>query len=296
MAGKIPVVISASRRTDIPAFYMDDFMRQVNQGYFEAINPFNQKKRRVSSMPGDVHTLVFWSKNFGSFLEKGYGDDLENRGYHLFFNFTLNSESPLLEPMMPPLCQRLDQMDALCRRFGPASVVWRFDPICFYTRDDGAIQNNLADFSVIADKAAACGIKRCITSFVDLYPKIRQRTAHVKEFAFVEPDIGEKTGVVLELEAILLRRNIRLFLCCEKEVLSHLPETSTVKNASCISGHLLLELFGGRLSLKKDYGQRIQNGCGCGTSVDIGSYALQPCGHQCLYCYANPGRTRKDGK
>jgi hypothetical protein len=296
MEERSPTVISASRRTDIPAFYMDDFMRRVDRGYFEVINPYNQKKREVSAKPGDVHTLVFWSKNYGPFLDKGYGDELKSRGYHLFFNFTLNSETRLLEPMMPSLDHRLEQMEALCSRFGPASVVWRFDPICFYTGKDGGIKNNLADFSIIADKAEAWGIKRCITSFLDIYPKIKQRTAHMPGFAFVDPDMTEKISVVLKLESCLIEKNMELFLCCEKEVMDLLPEISTVKSASCVPNFLLMEMFGGKLSLQKDYGQRIKNGCGCRTSVDIGSYKREPCGHHCLYCYANPGWPRKAGK
>ncbi|MBW1644635.1 MAG: DUF1848 family protein [Deltaproteobacteria bacterium] len=57
--------------------------------------------------------MVFWSKNFRPFIENGYGDKLKKRGYNLFFNFTINSYSPLLEPNLPSLADRLDQLEML---------------------------------------------------------------------------------------------------------------------------------------------------------------------------------------
>jgi hypothetical protein len=101
------IVLSASRRTDVPAFYMDWFMRSIEQGFFEVTNPYNRRKSIVAATPDKVHTIVFWSKNFARFLDHHYGDFLQRQGYHLFFNFTINSENPLLEPHVPPLQQRL---------------------------------------------------------------------------------------------------------------------------------------------------------------------------------------------
>ena len=156
-------ILSVSRRTDIPAFYMPWFMDQVHRECIEVINPFNQQVRRVAVSPATVHTMVFWSKNFGPFLDGGYGEQLQVLGYHLFFNFTVNSQLPILEPGVPDLARRLGQLRELCRRFGGAAVQWRFDPICHYTVGTGGIQNNLADFETIAAVAGDCGIDLCIT-------------------------------------------------------------------------------------------------------------------------------------
>jgi hypothetical protein len=84
------IVISASRRTDIPAFYMPWFMEQISKGVFEVVNPFNQHVSVVPAMADRVHTIVFWSKNFGPFIDHGYDQQLLELGYHLFFNFTIN--------------------------------------------------------------------------------------------------------------------------------------------------------------------------------------------------------------
>ena len=103
------IVVSASRRTDIPAFYMKWFMVQIEKGRFDVPNPFNQRVFSICVRPDVVHTIVFWSKNFGPFIEGRYADRLEKIGYPLFFNFTINSGSSLLEPNILPLEKRLDQ-------------------------------------------------------------------------------------------------------------------------------------------------------------------------------------------
>jgi len=289
------IVISASRRTDIPAFYMEWFMDRIEKGYFEVTNPFNRKVSIVDARQEKVHTLVFWSKNFGPFLYGEFGDMLKRAGYNLFFNFTVNSDSALLEPNVPPLAERLDQMESLCRLFGSHSVTWRFDPICFYRSADGGIQDNLNDFSHIADRAFTCGIRRCITSFMDNYAKIQKRIAAISGFSFLDPPVAQKKEVVLSMEKDLGFRQIRLETCCEKELLESLPEYSSVARSSCIPNDLLVKMYGGRLSLKRDAGQRVKNGCGCKVSVDIGSYHLHPCYHNCLFCYANPAVRQNRG-
>jgi hypothetical protein len=282
------IVISASRRTDIPAFYMPWFMEQVGKGFFEVVNPFNQHVSVVPATPNKVHTIVFWSKNFGPFIDQGYGRQFLKLGYHLFFNFSINSDNPHLEPQVPPLNQRLSQLEYLSSHYGPDTVNWRFDPICFYRKGPGALQDNLNDFSVIADRAAKLNISRCITSFMDHYPKIRRRLLSRPGFEFVDPPLPQKVKTILEMETQLAALNIRLFTCCEKDLIQALPAASTVTPSSCIPSDLLMELYPGRLSLRRDTGQRVKAGCGCKVSVDIGSYRLQPCYHNCLFCYANP--------
>jgi hypothetical protein len=281
-------VISASRRTDIPAFYMPWFMDQISKGVFEVINPFNQRVSVVPATPDDVHTIVFWSKDFERFIDRGYGQQLLKLGYHLFFNFTINSEIPDLEPHVPPLNDRLGQLENLVRDYGPGAVNWRFDPICFYKKGQGPLRDNLSHFQEIAEKAGECGISRCITSFMDYYPKIRRRLSFRPGFEFIDPPLSEKVKIIVDMEIRLAAINIRLFTCCEKDIIQSLPATSSVTPSACIPNDLLMELYSGRLSLKKDTGQRVKAGCGCKVSVDIGSYRQQPCYHNCLFCYANP--------
>jgi hypothetical protein len=283
-----PTVISASRRTDIPAFYMPWFMAGIARGFFTVENPFNHCLRRVPAGAEEVHTIVFWSKNFGPFLAGGYGQTLRRLGYGLYFNFTLNSTDRLLEPRVPPLEDRLEQMDALAQAFGPAAVAWRFDPICFYRDNGDVLCDNLADFGRIAQRAGALGITRCITSFRDDYAKIARRTAHLPGMAFWDPPTARKIALLLELEKSLTPRGIHLETCCESQVMAALPPAARISPASCIPGALLMGLYGGRVSGRKDGGQRVKKGCSCSLSSDIGDYRRQPCFHNCLYCYAQP--------
>jgi hypothetical protein len=288
MTSNTKIVISASRRTDIPAFYMPWFMEQIEKGVFEVVNPYNRQISYIPATPAKVHTIVFWSKNFGPFIKEGYGNKLQAKGFNLFFNFSVNSNSPLLEPHVPPLNNRLEQLKHLSDRFGAEAVNWRFDPICFYKTGGGVIQDNMDDFKRIAGKAAECGIRRCITSFMDDYPKIKRRIASIPNFSFFDPPMETKKEIILKMEQMLGTQKIDLQTCCEKELLEALPKGTTITQSSCIPNDLLVKLFGDGLSLKRDTGQRVKGGCGCKVSVDIGSYHQHPCYHNCLFCYANP--------
>lgn len=283
-----PIVISASRRSDIPAFYMDWFMGRIAKGVFELVNPYNRTKKVVAAGPSDVHSIVFWSKNFGPFLEGGFGQRLNDLGYQLFFNFTVNSSDARLEPNLPPLRDRLEQLDRLSRLFSAKAVNWRFDPICFYTPPKGGPTNNLADFETIAQAAAGCGVTRCITSFMDHYPKIEKRIKTIPGFHFNDPSNNQKQTILLKMEKYVRDLGIDLYTCCEKDVLGVLPAGTTIKPSACIDHGLLVDLYGGRLSRKKDAGQRRSAGCGCDASLDVGIYHKHPCPHSCLFCYANP--------
>jgi len=147
MKSSLPIVISASRRTDIPAFYMEWFMDRIEKGSFDVINPYNHHISVVPATCENVHSIVFWSKNFRPFIENSYGDKLKKRGYNLFFNFTINSYLPLLEPNLPSLADRLDQLESLCSRFNSNTINWRFDPICFYKTRGNQLMDNLPIFT-----------------------------------------------------------------------------------------------------------------------------------------------------
>jgi hypothetical protein len=124
-------ILSASRRTDIPGFYMDWFMERIRIGFFEVKNPYTRITRKVEASKDSVHSIVFWSKNYDAFIHTGAGEKLKRLGFNLYFNFTINSESPLLEKSIPPLSQRLNQLKQLASLFGPRNIAWRFDPVCF---------------------------------------------------------------------------------------------------------------------------------------------------------------------
>jgi hypothetical protein len=284
----LKMVISASRRTDIPAFYMPWFMECLQKGRFKVVNPFNNRAKIVTAGPDQVHSIVFWSKDFGPFIEGDYGMRLEEMGYDLFFNFTINSAIPLLEPAVPALDKRIEQLNELSKRVSPRAINWRFDPLSFFGTGDGIQADNLGDFSCIATAAHDAGIERCVTSFMDYYPKIKRRVKKMEGFTFYDPPIEKKIDILYQMQETLMPLGIELQVCCERALLEQLPDDLPVKASSCVPNKLLAELYGKGLSTRKDAGQRVKAGCGCGVSVDIGSYRDHPCYHKCLYCYARP--------
>ena len=281
-------VLSASRRSDIPAFYMPWFMAGIRRGVFTVPHPYTARPATIAADVDSVHSIVFWSKDYGPFLAGGYGRRLVDMGYHLFFNFTVNSPDPLLEPGVPPLPARLRQIRELTRLVPPAAVQWRFDPVVVYRHPGGAVTDNTGAFEAIAAVAAACGVRRCITSFMDHYPKVSRRWRGHPGAAFLEPPSEEKIAILRRMTGILAALDIDLYACCEKDLLADLPPDVPVAPAACIPADLLVAIYGGRLSMARDQGQRRSAGCGCRVARDIGSYTDHPCYHNCRFCYANP--------
>jgi hypothetical protein len=286
-------VISASRRTDIPAWYTPWFMDGIHRGQVQVINPFNRIGRAVDLRPEAVHSIVLWSKNFGPFLDAGAHTELDRMGYRLLFNFTVNAPNPVLEPNIPGLGFRLDQVRTLCRSFCPEQINWRFDPISFYEHN-GVPMNTLEGFSALARAMADMGIRRCITSFYDPYRKVagrirRMAAAGGPVVRFADPGMDTRQQVIRKMADLLAGLGIRLFLCCEAALAESLAGTENLSASACIDGHLLQDLFGGAPVKARDSGQRRDKGCQCTRSIDIGSYDLHPCPHNCLFCYARTG-------
>ncbi len=270
-------------------------MDRIRQGEFHVKNPFNHKVRHVDARPKAVHSIVFWSKNLGPFLSLGADRELEKRGYPLFFNLTLNSESKLLEPALPPLARRLAHARTICDRFGPETLAWRFDPICFFSVDKGQRQHNLEAFPPLADTLAGMGVKSCTTSFYGPYAKVNTRIRFLERrgqrpVEFIHVGFEERLDILCRMAGQLSQRGMELQLCCQPDLTAALEkEGIRAAPGRCIDGHRLKALFGGHPERRRDYGQRSKQGCTCTRSVDIGSYQDHPCHHNCLFCYAHTG-------
>jgi hypothetical protein len=264
------------------------FMDCIDRGLFEVTNPYNRRKSTIPATPDKVHSIVFWSKNFGPFLGRNDGATLTRKGYRLFFNFTINSPNKKLEPMIPSLEERLSQLAQLVKAFGPECIQWRFDPICFFKTPEGDEGTNLGSFQTIARRAADMGIRTCVTSFVDLYRKVALRSKRLAGLKLFDPPITRKVETITSLANQLAPTGMVLKLCCEKQVLNAIPTDVPVTASACIPGDQLKALYGPDLSLSRDRGQRAKSGCQCSLSKDIGCYTRHPCSHNCLFCYANP--------
>lgn len=285
-------ILSASRRTDIPGYYMPWFMKCINREEFTVINPFNQKSRVVTATPDTVHTIVFWSKNFGPFLALNAHRILAEKGFNLFFNFTVNAENPVLEPGIPDLAARLKQAADLSKDLTPLQIAWRFDPICFYDINNRPC-TNLEGFKTIARTLSDLGVTRCVTSFYDPYGKVDRRIRRLTRrggpsIRFTQPQPEKKQAVIRKMARFLASMSMDLCLCCEKSVMQAVADIPNIHPSACIDGRRYRDLFGGTPDTAGDYGQRRKQGCNCTRSIDVGSYQAHPCPHNCLFCYASP--------
>lgn len=267
-------VISASRRTDMPAWYLDRLIGFTRQGYAEVANPYSGKTSKVDLAPEHVHTLVLWSKNFGPFLRE---KDIFNV-YSLYFLFTIN-DLPGYEPSMQPLPERIRQLCELAASYGPERIAWRFDPVICTTN---GFVSTVESYRAIGSQVAKAGVKRSIFSFLDLYGKVKRRNERIK-LNLVDPSDHVRVRFAGELARAAGNLGLELESCSEE-----LSPIDGIKPSACIDGRLLSLLSGSSIpaSVEKDPGQR--PACNCTVSRDIGSYQDMPCPSGCVYCYANP--------
>ncbi len=273
-------VLGASRRTDLPAFYYDWLQEALAAGRAELINFFNGQKYTVDLRPESIHSIVLWSRDYSRFLsEPGL---LKN--YPLFFQFTLTGLPGAIEPHSPSAEKALAQMGELAKKYSPAHINWRFDPLFFLDSGRSTLEKageeRLAIFEKLCRPLAETGIQRCTISFAQMYSSVRKRLEKHGIRCF-EPPVEFQRDLALRLAGIAERFGMKLYACCQ----SQLEGVPGVLKSSCINGPFLEELFGGRASHARDTAQRKE--CGCTRSLDIGSY-FQLCGHGCLYCYARP--------
>ncbi len=264
-------VISASRRTDIPAFYMRWFMNRLREGRACVPNPFGGQVQTVSLRPEDVHSIVFWSKHYGPLLP--HIDELEARGYPFYCHYTITGAPRLLEPHVPDWGYSAEVLRSLAARIGPRRVQWRFDPIVFTDRLGPAFY--LERFEQIA-AALRGATTRCYFSFASFYGKA-QRHLQAAGVHYIDPPLDIKRRLVRGMADLADAYGITLHACCQDALLSE-----RVHKAHCVDADLLAELFPDRPL--RAAARPTREECGCFASRDLGTY--DTCGYGCLYCYA----------
>lgn len=287
-----PVIVSASRSTDIPAFYSEWLMERLRAGYCNWVNPFNREVFRVSFE--DARMIVFWSKNPKPMI--GRLDDLEGMGFcNYYFQFTLNDYvREGLEPNVPPVEDRLETFKALAKRIGKERVIWRYDPL---------ILSGDLSVDVLLERIARIGkelrgsIEKLVFSFADVQA-YRKVVKNLEGTTCREFTTAEKIEFAKGLCEINLDLGLEMATCAEDIDLS----AYGIKHNKCVDDDLMMRLFNTDSKLmefigaeydmidgwsikksKKDKGQR--KACGCVISKDIGMY--NTCPHLCKYCYAN---------
>lgn len=315
MSIQSPYIISASRSTDIPAFYMDWFINRLKAGYSVWTNPFNNQRTTISYE--NCRFIVFWSKNPKSLLD--YQQFFKERDIHLYIQYTLNDYvDDNLELNVPSVEERVETFKKLIDMYGQYSVVWRFDPL---------ILTDTITQDVLITKIQRIGnllrgyTDKLVFSFCDIehYPKVKRNLINynVPYREWTKEDMFEFANKLSSLN-ISENWNYTLATCAEA---ANLSEFGIIKNKcvddelitkiaytdSILMKHLGIEIhniqnnilgepdvsdnaillidnkYALRTKSNRDSGQRLL--CGCISSKDIGEY--NTCIHQCKYCYAN---------
>lgn len=278
-----PVIVSASRATDIPAFYADWFFERLKRGYSAWTNPFNGVKTYVSYT--NTKFIVFWSKNPRPLL--GHLDCLTERNIGCYIQYTLNDyEKEGLEKGVPPLSQRIETFRMLVDKIGKGRVIWRFDPMIL--TDEISISDLLEKVRSIGDQLKDY-TEKLVFSFADItsYRKVKSNLEK-NGINYIEWDEASMNEFASKLSEMNRERrwNFDLATCAEHIDLSEYG----IGHNRCIDHELICRIAPNDATLqnylynaKTDSGQR--KDCGCIISKDIGAY--NTCPHGCLYCYAN---------
>ena len=272
------MIISASRRTDIPAFYGEWLLNRLRAGEVLVRNPMQSKQvSRILLTSQTVDALVFWTKNPENFLP--CLPEIDTLGYSYYFLFTLTPYDATLEPGVPEKGRIVEVFRRLSRLIGPERVVWRYDPVVLTDRCTPSW--HVEEFGRLAGELSGY-TERCIISFLDDYRKIRGR---MRNTGYILPDkamMGELAGRFADIGG---KRNMKLFTCSQDVDLS----CHGILHSRCIDADLVEHISGRRLLRVKKAGSQ-RHACGCVVSRDIGSY--NTCTHGCLYCYAVSSQTQ----
>ena len=262
------MILSASRRTDIPCYYAEWFFNRIRAGYVLTRNPMNHAQLfRVPLTPDIVDCIVFWTKDAQNMIP--YLSTLDERGYRYCFQFTLTPYGHDLEPGLRDKAAIQETFCTLSEKIGHERVLWRYDPIVL--NDIYDISYRLEQFQIMC-RALAPYTCRVTVSFVDLYPKLR--TSLIRPITSAEIEILSH-----HLSGIAQAYGLDICACCESRDLT----SYGIRPAACVDRALLSSICGEPLDIPRDANQR--PGCGCAASIDIGAYDTCPNG--CVYCYAN---------
>ena len=272
------MILSVSRRTDIPNYYADWFLNRIDEGFLYVRNPMNPRQiSRIELSPEVVDCIVFWTKNPARLMEK-----LEHlREYAYYFQFTLTGYGPDIEPNIPDKGEKIiPAFQELSRRIGKEKVIWRYDPI--FINEKYTETYHAEAFQQIAGSLAGYA-EKVVISFVDLYAKTRRNTkgAGVRKLSR-----DEILRLAAELHRIAQKYGLEMETCAEPMELRKLG----ISHGSCIDRKLVERIIGCRLTGSKDKNQR--EACGCFESVEVGTY--DTCLSGCKYCYANFNHERAE--
>ena len=273
------MIVSASYRTDIPAFYTGWFLNRLRAGRCDVANPYGGASYRVALTPEAVDGFVFWTRNLRPLLP--HLDEVR-RVAPFTVQFTATGYPRALETSVIGVSEAVAQLRELRRRFGPRVAVWRYDPMVFTAELDA--EAHAAGFAALA-QALADTVDEVVLSVMHPYKKTSRnldRVARRYGFAWRDPPAEEKQALLTRLAAIARQHRIAPSLCSQPELL--IPGLG---EARCIDAGRLADV-GQCPVAARESGNR--PGCRCALSRDIGAY--DSCPHGCVYCYAVADRNR----
>jgi len=265
------MIISASRRTDIPAFYSEWFFNRIKAGFVMVRNPtYRHKISKIDLNPEVVDCIVFWTKDPKNMFKNL--DLLDQMKYNYYFQFTLTPYGKDIETNVPAKEEIIASFQYLSDKIGKNKVIWRYDPI--FLTDKITTDYHIKHFELLAKKLHK-HTEKCIISFVDLHQKNKRNREEMK---LLDIDTDTMRSLAKPIYDIAQSYGIAVEACAEKIDLSDIG----IRKAKCVDGDLISQICGGKIKLGKDKAQR--EACGCIESTDIG--AKNTCNHRCLYCYA----------
>ena len=275
------MIISVSRRTDIPAFYSQWFINRIRSGYCTVPNPFNRNQiSHINLTPENIEIIVFWTRNPKPLLS--YLPELDERGYQYYFQFTVMNNPDFIDTNKSDLSHTIKTFHQLSNLIGYEKVIWRYDPIVFSDSDKIDCNFHLDQYEFIASKLSGY-TKRCVISFMDKYQKNNKRLKKIEKEQNIEfwnfeniPEVFSK--FIPSLVNIANTYNMKVFTCSESRDL----EIYGINHGKCIDDDYIYQVFNIEVNHQKDSGQR--ETCGCVKSKDIGMY--DTCLFGCQYCYA----------
>lgn len=270
------MIISASYRTDIPAYYGAWFLTRLRAGWVEVANPYGRPPARVSLAPQVARGFVFWTRNPKPFLPAL--EAVAALGMPFMLHVSMTAAPPMLDPGTPPPDHTLAVMAEIRRRWGPKALVWRYDPIVF--SDLSTPDDHRTRFAALARRVAAEGLAdEVVASVMQPYKKAVRRLDPrfaARGLSWWDPPAEDKRALLADLAAIAAEEGLLFRLCAQPELLA-----PGMAEAACVDAQRLSDIAGRLIPAKK---KPHRGTCGCAESRDIGAYDTCPAG--CAYCYA----------
>ncbi|EKV57663.1 hypothetical protein A966_03685 [Brachyspira hampsonii 30446] len=266
------MIISASRRTDIPSLHTKWFINRLKEGYIITQNPINKNNfYKITLNKNIVDIIVFWSKN----PDIEFLNEVKDLGYEFYLHFTITAYDENIEKNIPDKYSLIKKFQSISKLFAKEKIVWRYDPIIL--NDDFDINYHINHFKNFAYSLNGY-TDECIFSFVEIYSKIKNSIKNINN--------DDKVLLIENMKYISEKNNIKLKSCSQDFDNSNIK----IEKSACIDKERIQKILGYSIKEKKDKSQRKL--CACIESIDIGMY--NTCTNGCIYCYANSKNILKD--